>query len=189
MEVSGDVRLTGLKELDDALRGISAEVRGPIMRDALKAGGEVIREGAAKNIHSRSGQTAAELNVEIQIGDEEVGGAAAIGAIKGGRPTKRNHILNFLEFGTKAHNEPKRRGRLRRFEARAGKSLKSINAAKRVAFGGRVFSRVHHPGIQPQAPLTNALADQAGAAIEAFIRTAWRGIEATAVRFSGKAGG
>jgi hypothetical protein len=78
---------------------------------------------------------------------------------------KRQHVLRFLEFGTKAHEIPKARKR------------KSKKRTKKLSFGGQVRTKVNHPGTRPQAPLTKALADDGQRAIKAFADEAWKGIE------------
>jgi HK97 gp10 family phage protein len=179
-ELSASIHVEGLETLDRLLGELPAVVRERLLKESLTAGGQVIRQAAAQNIHRRTGQTAEGLTVEVQVNESEVAGAAAIGG-----SGKRAFVLRFLEFGTKAHDEPSKRGRLRRFEARAGQTLASINAKKRLAFGGHVFSRVHHPGIAPQAPLTSALADQSERTIKVVTDRLWDGILATVAKSGG----
>src|SRR5262245_37971602 len=100
-EISGSITIHGLKELDDALRALPAEVSGPITLAALRAAGEVIRAGAAAKIDSRTGKTAADIRMEVQMTSGEPQGVAAVGGTTGKRG--RAHILRWLEFGTAAH--------------------------------------------------------------------------------------
>src|SRR6185436_1569471 len=96
------IQVLGLKELDAALRVLPVDVAGPIMAKALAEGGEIIRQGAAGNIHSRSGRTAADLIVVVQNNPAERAGVAAVGGTHRGR-VGREHVLRWLELGTKAH--------------------------------------------------------------------------------------
>ena len=161
---SAQWKISGLKELDQALTDLPKLLQAEIIGAALAGGGEVIRSSAERRIRKRSGRTAKALRVEVQTTKggplSKAGGAAAIGV-----EPKRQHVLRFLEFGTKAHPIPKERKR---------KSKK----ATRLSFGGQVRSSVNHPGQRPQAPLTKALADDGQRAIKAFADKAWAGIEA-----------
>jgi HK97 gp10 family phage protein len=161
--VSADLRFNGLAQLEKTLEELPKVLQEEIIGKALGAGGEVIRQGAAERIHSRTGATSASLRVEVQARAagllSSVAGAAAIGA-----SPKRQHVLRFLEFGTKAHDIPKKRKK----------------GSKPVSFGGKAYAKVKHPGTRPQSPLTAALGEDSAEAIRAFRDEAWRGIEAFA---------
>jgi HK97 gp10 family phage protein len=195
------VKILGLKELDAALAALPDEVAGPIMQAALEEGGDVIRRAAADNIHSRSGATAADIRVEIQVKPEEQAGVAGIGGTKTGR-TGRQHVLRWLEFGTKPHvivggAEDRRQAK------KAQRALRSIGnrdaaaALRKALRGGTVTTRhalkfggifrhaVHHPGIQGQSPLTRALAESGDRAIKVFADTLWSGIRDASQRLKG----
>jgi hypothetical protein len=191
-EFTASVEVYGLKALDEALRQLPIEVAGPIMEAALRAGGEVIRAGAVQNIRSRTGATAADLRVQVQVQPPDAG-AAGIGGTTKGR-SARGHVLRWLEFGTKAHREvagaktrrifKKVTRKLARVDPAAAVMLikRGSGAAHALAFGGHVYGAVNHPGIAGQSPLTRALAEQGDAAIAAFRDRLWSGIVAAANR-------
>src|SRR5437667_8508169 len=108
-EIVASVQIHGLRELDATLRRLPDEVAGPIITTALTEAGETIRNAAAGNIHSRTGRTAADIRVELQVHPEQASGVAAIGGTLG--QAGRARILRWLELGTRAHVEPKRRRR------------------------------------------------------------------------------
>jgi HK97 gp10 family phage protein len=160
------IRIEGLATLDKALRDLPVAVQRDVLAPALTAGGEVIKRGVADRIRNRTGRTDADLRVSVEMREKDVGGVAKIGG------SKREHILRFLEFGTKPHAIPKRR-----------------RGAKRVLLtdGGRVFgSRVQHPGMTAQSPLRSALRDEGARAVQAFARRAWSGIVQAANRLKAR---
>lgn len=172
------LEVQGLSTIDAALRDLPVEVQREVMGAALRVGAEVLKLGIANRIHDRTGRTARDLRIEVQVQQDDVGGAAAVGA-----GPKRTHILRFLEGGTKPHVEPKKQKRLSRSERAQGKTPQSINAAKGpMAFGGRVYSRVEHPGTRAQAPMRIAIAVEGPKAVTAFGQRAWEGIRAAAER-------
>jgi hypothetical protein len=166
-EVKASIEVLGLKELDAAFRALAAEVRGPILQAALAEAGEIVRQDAADRIHSRSGRTAADLRVEVQMMESLDAGVAAIGGSPRG-PASRSYILHFLEFGTKKHEMPKKRKSPRTY-----KRKRVFMASPSTVYG----SHVNHLGMAPQAPLTNALLARASECIKALAAGLWRGIE------------
>lgn len=200
-DVSATFRVEGLASLDAALRDLSKEVAGPIMQTALEEAGEVIRREAANNIHSRSGRTAADLRVTVQVEPEKTRGVAAVGGTVKGR-TGREYVLRFLEFGTlphkivggstdrklanKATRALKRMGNKDAIKLlRGGIRSGDIKVRRALKFGGGagIFRRaVNHPGIAPQAPLTRALAEHGERATQVLMAAIWREIKATVAR-------
>ncbi len=191
-DVSGSITIHGLKELDEALRALPPEVSGPITLQALRAAGEVIRAGAVANIDSRTGKTAADIRMEVQMTSGQPEGVAAIGGTTG--KTGRAHILRWLEFGTGAHKIVA--GQSERREARrASRALTQIGERKAAAalrrsvrtgairvhralrLPGGIFRRaVQHPGMPPEAPLTRSLAEHGDRAIDVLATQLWAGI-------------
>lgn len=152
--VSATIKVRGVKELARAFDALDAEVRGPIMRNGLEAGGTIVKDAAVANIHSRTGLTAKDIRLDVHVSEEQSGGIAGVGA-----PT-RSYILRWLEFGTKAHDIPRK-------IKQAWRATKKRRRGLALA-SGTVRTRVTHKGIRPQAPLTAALADNANAALDAF---------------------
>lgn len=197
--LSASIQIRGLKEIDAALRGLPDEVSGPIIESALAEAGEVIRRAAVENIDSRTGKTAADLRVEVQIEAANNQGVAAVGGTSKGS-TGRAHVLRWLELGTKPHKIVAG-AQDRRDARRAARALRSIgdrNAATALRRGvrdgsirvrralslpGGVFrAAVSHPGSRPESPLTRALAEQGNRAIAVFRERLWQGIVAATSR-------
>lgn len=177
------LRIDGLDTIETALRTLPRHVQSVVLAQALTAGSEVIRTGIAAKIHSRTGKTAADLHTEIQVKPDDVAGLATVGATRN-KKSGRDFVMHFLEIGTKPHKEPKKlKSQTRRgksfTEARLVFALTQVakfKPRKRLAFGGRVFSSVKHPGTHAQAPMRQTVAQQGIAAVNAFSRAAWDGI-------------
>lgn len=182
------VKIEGLQTIDAALRELSEAVRGEILTDALLAGGEVLKDATAQRIHGRTGRTAADLRVVVTLEAAALAGTAEVGArapIKGD-PTARGWILNFLERGTQAHVIPRKTRAPRISITIGGRTVTRRGQAPKakgpMAFDGKVFARVNHPGTQAQAPMRIALGQAGPQAIKAFSQTAWDGIRAIVVK-------
>ena len=196
------LEVKGLAQMSEILDRLPAEVAGPILSDALAASGEVIRAQAAANIHSKTGETAAALRVQVQVDPAKQTGTAAIDA------GKLTFKLRWLEFGAVGKKSGGRGWIIKggttdaREARRARRLLRSVGAvqsARLLAQGiasGRITTRknlklpdghfrrqVFHPGIRPQAPLTKALIASAQIALDRFAATAWRGIQNAVKRF------
>lgn len=195
--VTAELTVSGLDELDAMLRALPAELAGPIMHDALAAGGEVIRIAARGNIRSRSGKTANDLRVDVKVQPEASAGIALVGGTRGGSDG-RGWVLRLLEFGARGKKgggkgwdiqggaEDARQARkaikaLRRIGNPAGAAtlkagLASGDVVTRRALklpGGLFRARAHHPGFAPQAPMTRALASAGQQAVNVFASTLW----------------
>lgn len=177
------VKVEGLSTVQSAIEGLPRHVQYRVLADALEAGGTVLDEGISEKIHSRSGATVRDIHVEVQLEPEKFAGVARIGASR--EKNGRAFILNFLERGTKPHVEPRKAptapGSPRRSVSR-GQLITRLQRQARagprkvVAFGGKVYSRVKHPGFHAQAPMRETIATHGAASVKAFADTAWQGI-------------
>lgn len=179
---SVSLKVSGLDSIDAALRDLPREVQSSILTDALHAGAEVLKQGVADKIHDRTKRTSQDLRVEVQVKESEAAGAAAVGGSTG--KYGRSFVLRFLERGTKPHAEPKKpKGEQRRGKSftrsqllLALRSVASRKERKPMSFGGKVYSRVKHPGTKAQAPMRITVGTHGGRVIDAFARKAWDGI-------------
>jgi hypothetical protein len=167
MALTATIEVQGLETLQLAFEELEEGVRGPILEEALFAAGEVLRRGIVEKLHGRTGRTARDVQVEVQMNAADISGAAGIGGTtgKGGR----GHILRFLERGTAAHVIPRQTRAFRR----RGRGRKMLS------FGGKAYVRVNHKGIHAQAPMRLTIASHGVASITQFVRTAWEGIRRT----------
>lgn len=196
-ELSASVKLRGGSDLDAALRALPEEVSGPIMEAALRAGGLVVLRAARANIHSRTGKTAADVRMEVQVEPNEYRAVAAIGGTHAGR-TGRAQVLRWLEFGTRSSKKliiagararrvlkTKIRREIRNRNVQgAVEYAKAANIKRALKLPWGLRGSAKHRGIAGQSPLTRALAEHGDQAIAAFVRELWRGIAATAARLA-----
>jgi len=88
------VDVTGLKELNERLDGLTAKVQRQVLRSGLRAGAKVVQKEAARNIAVRSGLTKKHIITKVSV--KRAGYGEATVGVK--RP--RAHIGRFLENGT-----------------------------------------------------------------------------------------
>lgn len=92
-KVKVDMRLEGVKELEQNLKRISREVQQNLMTYALVAGAEVVREGAKRLAPvGETGALAEGFRTEVDTGEEK-------GTVKMG-PRIKTFYGYFLELGT-----------------------------------------------------------------------------------------
>jgi hypothetical protein len=184
------IKVEGLATVEKAPRTLPRAVQTRVLGHALEAGGDVIRDGIRDRIHERTGRTSADVQTVVQVNPDDVAGVAAVGATKG--KTGRAHILNFLERGTKPHVEPKKRKGQRITLTLGSRSVTRRAPAERskpLAFGGKVFSRVKHPGTRAQAPMRITIAERGLAVVRVFGQRAWAGIRGEVERLRRSGGG
>lgn len=191
--IKASLKIEGLKELDAMLAGLPDAVDELIMETALREAGPIIVRAAQDNIRSRSGATASDIRMDIQVERREA--VAAIGGTFRGR-SGRAHVLRWLELGTRDSSKRIVAGESDRKEgrraARALRRIGDVGAAKALRAGietgrigvrralklpGGIFRRsVRHRGIRPQSPLTRALAEEGDHALSVLAKTIWREI-------------
>jgi HK97 gp10 family phage protein len=172
------LKIDGLDTIEAAIKTLPRKVQNVVLGQALAAGAEVIRAGVAEKIHSRTGKTADDLHVRVHVIEDGIAGGATVGAHRD-KKTGRDFIMHFLEFGTKPHAEPKKKkGRKVTIIFGGQRKTKRFapDALPKIAFGGKVYSRVKHPGTHAQAPMRRTVAEQGIPAVNAFSRKAWDGI-------------
>lgn len=64
--------IEGLPELNARLDKIATLVSGPIARDALQAGGKIIKDRAVENIHKKTGALAADIIIVTRMREQGV---------------------------------------------------------------------------------------------------------------------
>lgn len=134
-----EVRVRGLKELNQFLQQLPVKLEQNVLRGALRAGAKLVQEAAKANAPKDTGQLAA----GIKVGTKAKGGRV-IANVKLTGP--HAFIGPWLEYGVAAHQ---------------------ITAAKGgwLFFGGSFAKSVDHPGIQPRPFMRPALDMQASAAV------------------------
>jgi HK97 gp10 family phage protein len=141
-----EFHVKGLTELNKFLQQLPEKLQKNVMRGAMRAGMNVIKPVAKRNIHSVSGLLAEGLRVEIRAKGPKI-------TVKLKATGKHGFVAQWVEFGTKAHfikvRDEDRPVNLRRSE-KLGRTVRvSISTINRnsLRIGGRLIGpTVHHPG-------------------------------------------
>ena len=164
--MASTVNVTGLAELKQFLDTLAPRIQMNIARSALRAGAKVIADEARlicpdgpasdEGVKLYGGHPGA-LRDSIRTGSRSKNGVA-IGYVKAGGKSKGVDVFyaHMVEFGTAAH----------------GIGLK-YGGLKKIAFGGKVFNSVWHPGMTPKPflrPAFDAKAQEAVIAVGEQIR-------------------
>lgn len=129
-----EFNVKGLADLQKLLNELPAKVERNVMRGALRAGANVIKDEAKRSINSHSGELAKSLKVSARARGGRV--TASV------RPKGKNaYIARFVEYGTRPH----------KIRAKNGGLL----------LGNEFVSEVDHPGARPHPFLRPALDSQA----------------------------
>lgn len=161
------VKLEGLKDLNKALQELDGKLATKINRRAISRGAQVIRKEMRALAPRKTGDLRRELRYKIRKSKEKTGFSGSVG------PTKKAFYARFIEFGTSAHEIPAPMIGSRR-NRRANPAV--------VSFGGKVFSRVDHPGQRPQPFLRPAYMSSRLKALEAIKQRLWDDIRKEAAR-------
>lgn len=130
--------IKGGKELDEFLKSLPAKVEKNIMRSALRAGVNVLKDAAKQNVPVKSG----DLRRSIKVSTGSRGGIVTA------KVQTNMWYAHFVEFGTAAHT----------IKAK-GKGM--------LAFGGIFARAINHPGAKAKPFMRPALDSRTDAAIEA----------------------
>ena len=153
--MTDNVHVQGLKQLNEALEGLTTKIQNNIMRGALRSGAKVIRDGAKaiapkedstafSKYKTSLGWTPGELQRSIRL-SAKLSGGKVVATVKAGN--KKAFYAHMVEGGTVEHwIKPKN-----------GKSL----------FFGGVFSKaILHPGARKNPFMRITLDSKAQTAVE-----------------------
>ena len=163
--MADDVQIKGLAELLKFMDQLTPKIEANVARGALRAGMNVVKPVAQRNVHSVSG----ELAKGLKIGTRRRG-SLVTSNLKATGPHRS--VAQLVEFGTAAHN----------VAARFGGWLSFMNIFRKV---------IHHPGARAKPFLRPALDSQAQAAVIAvaqYIKTRLatrEGLDTSAVLIEG----
>jgi len=134
------VNVKGLKELQKFMDTLTPKMEKNVMRSALRAGANVIKASAKQNVPVKSGA----LRASIRVTTRGRGGHVSASVKVGNKRAWYAHIIEFT--GAAAH----------KITAKKGGAL---------AFLGRLFDSVDHPGMQAKPFMRPALDSQAQNAV------------------------
>jgi HK97 gp10 family phage protein len=162
------VHVKGLAELQKFLDELPAKIERNIMRGALRAGANVIKEEAKQQLASNGSVKTGELQRGLKVSTRAKAGTVTASVKAKG---KHQYIAHMIEFtGAAPHVINPKKG-------------------KAVTFGGRMFKAINHPGFKPRPFMRPALDGKAGAALVAVgeaikKRLTKEGIDATDIEIN-----
>ena len=143
-----EVRVTGLSELQGFLETLPTKIQNNVMRGALRAGMNVVKDSAVQGAAHATGIMREGIKVTTR---NRAGVVSASVKAKG----KHAPLAHLVEYGTAAH----------RISAKDGSAL---------SFGGGAVQHVDHPGQRARPFMRPALDAQGGNAVVAaaeYMRT------------------
>lgn len=137
-----EVHVRGLAELQKFLDQLPAKMEANVMRSALRAGANVVREEAMRNVPVKSGL----LKAGLKVSTRSRRGVVTANVRATG---KHAYIAPWIEYGTSAYEiKPKK--------------------SKSLFFAGLFSKLIQHPGIKAKPFLRPALDHKAHAALVAI---------------------
>lgn len=174
------VSISGLRELDAALKDLAPKIEGNILRGGLRAGTTVFRDRARALVPTASGDLKKSIRVRTRLRRGEVSATLTAG-------DKTAWYAHLLEFGTGSFYEGSGKSSVRgpyviAAQNEDGSQSKDVGRANdamaREANGrggkgallinGRLFEKVVHPGIHAQPFMRPAFDGGERAAVEAM---------------------
>lgn len=168
------VTIKGLKELDDLLKQLPAEIEANLMRSAMRSGlkeiGGIAKQMLAAEGHVQSGELQRSIRVTFDKKQESKYGWMRGRLLAG---NKRAWYAHILEFGSGKYY--------------TGKGVKSKRAQyvikaknkRALFFAGSAIESVVHPGVKPAPYMRPALDSGAQRAINAVAEYLTNGIPRT----------
>lgn len=139
--MSNDHNIAGGSELDALLQTLSVKIERNILRSALRAGANVLKEEAKTNVPIESG----DLRKSVRISTRAKRGVVTASLRAG---DAKAFYWHFVEFGTAAHHIKSKNGRA-------------------LSFAGVLAGFINHPGARAKPFLRPALDAKADQALEA----------------------
>ena len=180
------VTIKGLKELDDLLKQLPAEIEAKIARGALRAGQGVIAN-AARNIlvsngNVRTGELYRSVKIVFSRKEIEKYGWMRARLVAGSKKAWYAHII---EFGSASYYQGKGRtvgkpylisakdNEGKRYGIKEKRNINKYGDAGAMKFQGHFSASVIHPGVRPQPfmrPALDAYGEQALGAFADYVR-------------------
>lgn len=143
-----ETSVSGLKELDAALKQFTAKVEGSIVRGGVRAGALAFRDRAAAYIKDDTGALRKSLRVRTRLKRGKVSATLVAG-------DKEAFYAHMVEFGTAPHLiKATGPSGTRNVAARVNRVNKRAGG---LAFGGVLVEQVNHPGSAPKPFMRPAL--------------------------------
>lgn len=130
----------GMAQLEKALSEMGARAGKKVLLGALRDAAKPVRSQMRAAAPRKSGTLRKAIKTKAIAGKGSTNNVATvmIGTFKEGKQSP-GFYAKFLEYGTKAHDIP---------SPTAGRGKNKTKNKAVVAFGGKIFGRVRHPGIK-----------------------------------------
>lgn len=159
---SSEIKITGLKELEEALKTLPAKIEKNVMRGAIRSGlnemGSIAKSNLAAGGHVVSGNLQKSIRVSFKRKSERFGWMRGH-LLAGDKKAWYSHII---EFGSGSFYAGKGNA-----SKKAPYEIKPKNR-KSLFFAGLMKELVIHPGVKPSPFMRPALDSGSNKAIEAF---------------------
>lgn len=154
-----ELEVRGLKELEDTLNQLPAELQKKALATALRKAGKVIEDEAKMLAPRGSGELVNKIKTVVKV-DVGKGGEATARIVSGSR---KSHLI---EFGTATHNlQVKKKRVMAAISAYAGgRGLKGNNQLGYIVFGTRAI----HPGTKARPYMRPAFDSKSGESLKVF---------------------
>ena len=169
-----EIRVKGLSELNAALQTLPAKIEANVLRSALRAGANVIKDEAKRLVpvsapnsrnKKRYGFRAGTLRDSIRVSARVKNGRVTASVYAGGQTKSGAEVYyaSWVEFGTAAHAIMAKQANGKNAARRLNRQAKRSGSLQ---IGGRfVGSVVMHPGSRPRPFMRPALDGRAQAAV------------------------
>lgn len=169
-----DIRITGLADLNKFLQQLPAKMEQNVLRGALRAGANVIKDEAKRLVpvsapnsrnKKRYGFRAGTLRDSIRVSARVKNGRVTASVYAGGQTKSGAEVYyaSWVEFGTAAHAIMAKQANGKNAARRLNRQAKRSGSLQ---IGGRfVGSVVMHPGSRPRPFMRPALDGRAQAAV------------------------
>lgn len=168
------VTIKGLKELDDLLKQLPAEIEANLMRAAMRSGlkeiGGIAKQMLEAEGHVQSGDLQRSVRVTFDKKQESKYGWMRGKLVAGNKKAWYAHIL---EFGSGGYYTGKGS------KSKRAPYLIKANKKKSLFFAGSAIESVVHPGVKPSPFMRPALDSGAQRAINAVAAYLTKGIPRT----------
>lgn len=159
------VKIEGLQEAKETLKKLSYAIRRRVVLAAVRAANAVIVSSARREAPYLRGALSKSIRGRAKL-NRNTGTVEGLVRFKSSKSQKKKGIDAYYGHmvigGTKPHPIPDP-------TARKAKRVKvELYKRKYVAFGGKVYSRVSHPGSKPNSFMERVGANHSRAAVEAF---------------------
>jgi HK97 gp10 family phage protein len=173
-----DIRIEGVSRAIANLKDLEYNARRRAVSAGVRAANAVVVNAARAASPRRTGALAASIRGSLKL-DKTTGTLVGTVTFKSTKAQKKKgkdaFYAHMVIGGTKPHEIPERyqKGRMRKAKYGGGKDMRyaaNRGATKRryVAFGGRVYSRVGHPGIKPNPFMERVASSAFAPAVQAF---------------------